>query len=109
MAKEAIFIQPGTVINYTAGANIAVGEIVPLVNCVGVAQTDIAKDEVGAVAITGVYEAAAVNNAAFAVGDKLYWDDTAGKLTKTDTSNTYAGICVAVKAQSGTTGLVKIG
>jgi predicted RecA/RadA family phage recombinase len=109
MAKEATFIQSGNVIDYTAAANIAYGAVVPLVTCVGVALEDIASGATGSVTITGVFEAAAVNTAAFAVGDKLYWDDAANKLTKTDTSNTPAGICVAIKESAGTTARVKIG
>ncbi|MDD4599627.1 hypothetical protein SDC9_04145 [bioreactor metagenome] len=109
MAKEATFIQGGAVIDYTAAADIVVGQVIPLVSCVGVAQTDITNGAVGAVAITGVYECAAVTTAAFAVGDVLYWDDTNSVLTKTDTSNTKAGICVATKLQAGATARVKIG
>lgn len=109
MAKEATFIQGGNVIDYTAAANIAYGAVIPLTTCVGVALEDIANGATGSVTITGVFETAAVNTAAFAVGDKLYWDDTANTLTKTDTGNTPAGVCVAAKAAAGTTARVKIG
>lgn len=35
--------------------------------------------------------------AAWAVGDKIYWDDTAKKFTKTSTSNTLVGYALEAK------------
>ena len=59
----------------------------------------------------GVFEIAAVNNAAFVFGDILYWDSVAGKLTKTSTGDGkfYAGRCAEAKAETGTVAKVKLG
>lgn len=36
-------------------------------------------------------------------GDKVYWDATAGKVTKTSAGNTYCGVCVEAAASAATT------
>ena len=110
MAK-ARYIQKGDIIDYIngSGAAIAYNDVVPLVTRVGVAAENIAVGATGSMRVTGVHEMPAVTTVAFAVGDQLYWDATAGKLTKTSTDNTPAGWCVETKAQAGTLGVVKIG
>lgn len=64
--------------------------------------------DAGILMVSGEHELAAVNNAAFAVGDVLYWDDSANKLTKTATGNTRIGWAAAAKATTGTTGRVML-
>lgn len=109
MAKEATFVQRGENIDFTAAADIAYGAVVPLVTRVGVALENITNGTTGSVAVTGVFEAAAVTGTAFAVGDTLYWDNTAKKLTKTSTDNTPAGWATEVKASATAMACVKIG
>lgn len=110
MAKEATFIQNGDIIDYTAGGTaIAYGEVIPLTTRIGIAQEAIAANATGSVAMTKVFELPAVTGTAFAVGDQLYWDNSANKLTKTDTSNTSAGYATEPKASSAATARVKIG
>lgn len=111
MSKEATFLQAGKVINWTNSteANVAVGEVIPLTSIVAVAVTNIPIGAIGAVSLEGIYQMPADKTTTFAVGDKLYWDATAGNLTKTDTANVYAGICVEPKNNSTETALVKLG
>lgn len=111
MAKEAIFVQDGAVIDWENGteADVAVGKVVPLTTCVGVALGDIADGAIGSVKLTGVWEMTKVADVAFAAGDQLYWDATNACLTKTATDNTPAGVCVAAAAADAGTALVKIG
>lgn len=53
------YIQPGEVVDYKAsGAAVTAGDAVAINDRVGVAAVDIAKGEVGAVAMTGVFELA---------------------------------------------------
>lgn len=110
MAKQATYIQKGDTIDYTNSGNaaIAYGDVIPATNCVLIAAENIAVGATGGADAVGVFELAAVNNAAFAVGDKLYWDATNKVLTKTSAGNTPAGICVATKAQTSATGKVKL-
>jgi predicted RecA/RadA family phage recombinase len=110
MAKGT-YIQKGKTIDYKNGGEAAIEykEVIPLVTRIGIAGENIAVDATGSAETEGVYELPAVNNAAFAVGDQLYWDATAGKLTKTSEGNTAAGWCTEVKAEAGTVARVKIG
>lgn len=110
MAKAALS-QKGALIDYNNGgvAAIEYGDIIPLVSRIGVAAENIAVGADGSVSLEGVYIIPAITTAAFAVGDLLYFDATAGKVTKTATDNTPAGTCVAVKAQATDTAAVRIG
>lgn len=98
--------KPADVINATAptGGTLSGAVLVILSGAsglIGVALADIAAGVAGPVAIKNYeVELAAVNNAAFSQGDKLYWDASAGKLTKTSTGNTPAGRCAAAKAST---------
>lgn len=72
------YIQPGEVIDYTAGANITSGSVVAMGNILGVALTDIASGATGSVQITGVFEVPKVSAAVIAQGESLTWDASAG-------------------------------
>lgn len=110
MAKGT-YLQEGNVIDWTnkTGSDVAYHDVVPLVNRIGVAAEAIADDATGSVAITGVWEIPAVNNTAFDVGDVLYYDAAAEKLTKTAAGNVPAGWCVEPKDETGTTAKIDIG
>jgi predicted RecA/RadA family phage recombinase len=55
---------------------------------------------------TGLIEYASETGVAWTAGDKLYWDDTGKKFTKTSTSNTLCGIAAEDKASAAATGLI---
>ena len=103
--ETATLIQEGETIEITAGSDLAYMQVVPLGNRIVVALAAILTGATGNAALYGVYEIAAVNDTAFAAGDRLYWDNSTGKLTKVVTAYN-AGICVATKAQTGTTAKV---
>lgn len=73
------FIQPGNVIQYTAGADITAGSVVKIGNILGVALVNIANGATGSVATTGVFTAPKVTGAVIAQGESLVWDVSAGK------------------------------
>jgi predicted RecA/RadA family phage recombinase len=108
---KGTYIQKGETIDYTNGGASAIGygDVIPLVTRIGMAGEDIAVGATGSVKTTGIYELPAVNNAAFAVGDQLYWDAAAGNLTNVSAGNTPAGWATEPKALAGTTARVKIG
>ncbi len=72
-------IQPGKVIDYTAGADITSGSVVRIGQILGVALTDIANGATGPVQIEGVFEVPKVTAAVFAQGESLTWDSSVGK------------------------------
>jgi predicted RecA/RadA family phage recombinase len=108
---KGTYIHKGDTLDYinSSEADIAYGDVVVIGSRVGIAGENIAVDATGSLKVVGVFELPAVNDTAFAVGDALYWDATAGKLTKTAEGNTAAGYATEAKAQTGTTARVKIG
>jgi len=110
MSKIATFKHPGVVMDWEngTGADVSVGDVISLGTFCGVAQVDIANGATGPVSLSGVYEIAAVNNAAFTQGDLIYFDTVAKKATK-DTSKAFLGVAMRDKEAAGTTAWVKIG
>lgn len=75
------FEQPGAVIQWTNGTGSAVssGQVVKIGNILGVCLVDIANGASGSVAIEGVFSGVPkVSGAAFAQGEKLIFDVSAG-------------------------------
>lgn len=103
MAKN--FIQPGKVIDYTAGSNITSGAALVIGVLLGVALTDIASGETGGVQIEGVFEMPKLSTAVITAGAKLIWDVSAGKfIIASAATGDLDGCAVAIAAAgNGTT------
>lgn len=106
------FTQYGDVINYTAGAAITKGAIVPLTECAGVAlDTATGSGAVIPVALEGVWTVTKKAGATldFAVGEKVQTLTTGGveKAVATGGSEPL-GIAVAAAATGDTTVAVKL-
>lgn len=102
------FVQPGEVIDYTAGANIASGQVVVMGARIGVALKAIANGETGPMQVTGVFNIAKLSTDNMAQGALLYWDNTNSRLTTTASGNTLAGFAAAAAAASTTSVNIKI-
>lgn len=105
------YIQAGEVIDYTAGADISSGDVVAVGNLVGVAITDIANGDVGAVGIDGVWELPKVSAAVIGAGQTVNWDASAGAFddnAATPASGDLTGGCVAVEAAGNGDTTVKV-
>lgn len=102
------FVQPGDVIDYTAGANIVSGQVVLIGARIGVALRDIANGKVGSMAMTGVFTIAKLSTDVVAAGALLYWDNGNSRLTVTSAGNTLAGYAVAAAGNGATTVNIKI-
>ena len=107
MAKEAVKIQEGGVIDYTAVATIANGDVVPLTDRVGVALDDAVKGDVISLALEGVFEMTGKASEAFKIGDPVFFSNADREVTITERGDTRAGIAVTSKA-SGITGVVNV-
>lgn len=72
----AIFVGDGRAIDYTPSANVAAGDVVVLVDLVGVARTPIAANTPGSLAVWGIFDFAKATGAGsgIAQGTKVYWD-----------------------------------
>ena len=105
------YIQAGEVIDYTAGADISSGDVVVVGNLVGVAITDIADGEVGAVGISGVWELPKVSAAVIGAGETVNYDVSAGEFddnAATPATGDLTGGCVAVEAAGNGDTTVKV-
>ena len=102
------FVQPGEVIDYTAGANIASGQVVLIGARIGVALKAIANGETGPMQVTGVFNIAKLSTDNMAQGALLYWDNTNSRLTTTASGNTLAGFAAAAAAATTTSVNIKI-
>lgn len=72
---DARYVQRGDAIDYTPAADVAAGDVVVLSGkLVGVVKLDIKTGELGALALTGVYEVPKTSGAAFAAGAEVGWD-----------------------------------
>ncbi|PKL04719.1 MAG: hypothetical protein CVV54_04355 [Synergistetes bacterium HGW-Synergistetes-1] len=113
MSRQAMPVQAGRVINYLnpsdAAADIKVGDVVGLVSMCGISETNISKGATGAVVLEGVWEVKAVTNAAFAVGDVVYWNAENGYVTKTPTNNVFFGIVIEAKGTTAAKAKVMLG
>lgn len=104
------YIAPGNVQPFVAGAAIAAGEPVLIGTLVGIATAALANGESGLANIGGVYSVAKADSQAWAVGAKVYWDNTNKVFTTTASGNTLAGTAYeAVASTAGlTTGKVRL-
>ncbi|AIF52007.1 DUF2190 family protein [Pelosinus sp. UFO1] len=106
MAKEFTFMQDDRSIDYTATADIVVGQVIPLGKICGIALTNIANGATGAVLLEGIGTCPSATGVNWGIGDELFWDDTANKITNVSTSNTHIGYAMNVKATADTTATV---
>lgn len=106
---SAKYWQRGEAIDYTATDALANGDVVDLATRIGVAGDDIPAGETGTVHIVGVFEIPKAAGAV-TVGQALYWDKAAKKITTDDAEsvNTPAGWAVAAAGSSDATVLVKL-
>jgi predicted RecA/RadA family phage recombinase len=102
------FVQPGEVIDYTAGANITSGQVVLMGVRIGVALAAIANGSTGSVQVTGVFTIAKLATDVVAQGAALYWDNTNSRLTTTASGNTLAGYATAAAGSGVSTVNIKI-
>ena len=88
---KAQSVQKGDSIDYTPVANVSAGDVVFIGPLCGVAKLDIKANELGALAVVGVFDFVK-GTVAFSLGEAVYWDADAQKAAK---SGAYIGVAVA--------------
>lgn len=96
------FIQPGNMITVTAPYAVSSGQGVLVGSLFGVAAFDALQGAPVELAREGVFDIAAVTADTPAQGGKVYWDNTARKLTTTAASNTLVGATTVAKGGAET-------
>lgn len=100
------FIQPGNVIMLPAPYNLTSGQGVLVGAVFGVAANDALQGTPVEAVRDGVFALGAVAADTLATGDKVYWDNTAKRITKTATNNVLVGAAVAPKSGTETSATV---
>jgi len=90
-------IQKGDTITVTAPYNVLSGQGVLAGALFGVAATDAANGTPVEIARTGVFDITALQTDTASQGAKIYWDNTARRLTTTATNNTLVGAVTLAK------------
>lgn len=104
------FIQKGEVLTYTATKNISSGELIIIGAIAGIAKTDIAVGESGAVHITGVYSLPKAGEA-ITQGAKVYWSNVNHNVTINKTESSLIGVAAnnTISSESQVHVLLNIG
>ena len=89
---SARYVQKGESIDYRPETDVRAKTIVPFPGFVGVTRLDIRAGELGALAVTGVFESPKADEA-IDVGDPVYWDEANEVATKQKT-DVYLGVAV---------------
>ena len=109
------FVQTGDSIDYTPEAAVAAGAVVVQNDLVGVTKLPIAASELGALAVTGVFDfpKAEGGGTAIEAGVKVYWDETEEVATESEVGagyvdNPYLGKTVKAAGDDDTTVRVRM-
>ncbi len=89
---SARYVQKGESIDYRPETDVRAKTIVPFPGFVGITRLDIRAGELGALAVTGVFESPKAAEA-IDVGDAVYYDAVNGVATKEKT-DVYLGVAV---------------
>lgn len=101
-------IQPGEVIDFTAGANLAAGVGVKIGVRIGVTLVAVANGATGTAAVTGVWRLPKLGTDVVGQGALLYWDDANSRLTTTASGNTLAGFAFEAAGNGVTSVAIKL-
>lgn len=104
----AAWVHEGESIDYTPGSAVAAGAVVVMGTVgIGVVQTALAANQLGALIVDGVVELPKASGAISAFA-KVYWDATNSVATTTSSGNTLAGYAVAAAASGDASLRVKL-
>ena len=106
MAKN--YVQPGKVMEFTAGAAISSGAGVLIGDRFGVANGDVASGAKGEAAVEGVFNVTKLATDVVAEGVALYWDAGNSRLTITPSTHKLAGYAFAAAGNGVATVDIKL-
>lgn len=104
----AVFVHDGECIDYTPGAAVAAGDVVVQGDLVGVAKRPIAANDLGSLALSGVFDIAKIAATALAVGAVVYWDAAAKVATNTANAGANKTLGKVVKAALAADATVRV-
>ncbi len=113
---QAQFVHDGDAIDYTPASAVVAGQVVVRNSLIAIAKLAIAANQLGALAVKGVFDVAKVTGV-IAEGTDIYWDadgdplgGTAGTgcATTVSTDNTYMGKSTAAAGSTDETVRVRL-
>lgn len=105
----ATYVHQGETIDYTPSADVSVGDVVVQGELVGVAQHDIAANELGALTVAGVFDfPKASGDGGIAAGALCYWDVADGVIQDDADSGTNKLVGKAVAAAGDTDTTIRV-
>lgn len=105
---SANFVQDGDLLDLPAPYAVNSGAGAKIGIIFGVAMVTLALNQSGAFAVEGVWDLAKTSAEVWAVGQKLYWDDTNKLVTTVVGTNIAIGIAVKAAAAGATVGRVRL-
>lgn len=102
------FVQPGKRLTLTAPYARNSGQAAKIGSIIAIALQTLANAASGEWALTGVWDVDKNSAEAWAVGDAIYWDNSAKNFTTTSSGNTKAGVATAVAANPSSTGRLRL-
>jgi predicted RecA/RadA family phage recombinase len=102
------YIQEGEVLTLLAPRTVVSGEGALVGSIFGVATSDVTSGDEGEFQTEGVCELAKVSAQAWAVGDKIYWDNSAHLCSNVSTVGQLIGVATEVAANPTSVGRVKL-
>jgi len=101
------YTGPGKVITITAAAAQTSGDVIQVVDLLGVVSNTVAIGEQNELCLEGEYDLGKTAALAIAQGDKVYWNSTTKLITKTNT-DVIAGYCTKAALAADTKVRVKL-
>jgi predicted RecA/RadA family phage recombinase len=103
------YLGPGVAVNVPAPAAVKSGDGLLVGTLFGYCGADAALNEIVALHTAGEYKANKATGQAWAVGQTVYWDDGAKKVTTASTSgNTKIGVAIVAALSADVTGSIRL-
>lgn len=102
------YVQPGDTLTLAAPYDVSSGDGALVGGIFGVAAGDALSGASVDLVTRGVFTLPKTSALAIAVGDRLYWDDTAKAVNKTPSGNTLVGVAVTAAANPSGTVAVRL-
>jgi len=102
------YVQPGKILTLTAPYNRTTGQGALVGSIFGVALQTVLINVEGEFQVDGVWTLAKTSAQAWAVGDKIYWDDNNKRCDSDSTQGKLIGVATAIAANPSSTGNVRL-
>lgn len=106
----ATYVQDGSKIDYTPGADVAAGAVVVQGDLIGIASRPIAANAQGSLSVDGVFDLpkSTAGGSAIAAGTAVFWNTGAQQATATSAGNKALGKTIRAAADADATVRVRL-